>query len=130
MVVTGENVKKLFTKSHVKQAVLMQVRCKSLTRRIDLRAGEREAEDLPREEGILQGAEDDRDLPGVRLAVPLGGTHRLLEDQAAAILRGDHRVFLYDGHRSQGGRGGRRGGVGQGSPKKDKVRGGESRHAK
>ena len=112
MVVTGENVKKLFTKSHVKQAVLMQVRRKSLTRRIDLRAGEREAEDLLREEGILQGAEDDRDLPGVRLAVPLGGTHRLLEDQAAAILRGDHRVFLYDGHRSQGGRGGRRGGAG------------------
>jgi hypothetical protein len=53
MVVSGENVKKLFTKSHVKQAVLMQVSCCNTHVCIDLRAGEREAEDLPREEGIL-----------------------------------------------------------------------------
>jgi hypothetical protein len=80
MIVSGENVKKLFSQSNLTPAVLMKVRSNFSNFSVDLRTCQFQTKKLFGEKRIFQSAQDDRHLSRIRNTNPMGGVDRLSQN--------------------------------------------------
>jgi hypothetical protein len=79
MIVSGENVKKLFSQSNLTPAVLMKVREHFLIF-LDLRTCQFQTKKLLGEKRIFQGSKDNRHLSGIRDTCIMGGVDRVSQN--------------------------------------------------